>query len=175
KTYRESLQNNQEIIRQSLELATIHCDVPLEFDVETYKFRTPDRPAAYKLFRELEFNALTQEFADSASLFDLHGEDGASVIDQDYSVVKDREGLDTLVRKLFETEKWSFAVDADDGEHKSCFYSSEPHGIAIATEPGKAFYVDLKNFAGGKDQYLRPLQDIFTNEFMEKSVHDYKT
>src|SRR5690606_2561156 len=55
------------------------------------------------------------------------------------------------------------------------FYSTEPHGIAIATEPGKGFYVDLKNFAGGKEQYLRPLQDIFTNEFMEKSVHDYKT
>src|SRR5690606_17991835 len=113
KTYRESLQNNQEIIRQSLELATIHCDVPLEFDIESYKFRTPDRPAAYKLFRELEFNALTQEFADSASLFDLHGEEGASVIKQDYSIVSDREGLDALVRKLFETEKWSFAVDAE--------------------------------------------------------------
>ena len=32
KTYRESLQNNQDIIRQSLELATIHCEVPVKLD-----------------------------------------------------------------------------------------------------------------------------------------------
>jgi len=33
KTYRESLQNNQELIRQSLELATIHCEVPVTLDL----------------------------------------------------------------------------------------------------------------------------------------------
>ena len=34
KTYRESLQNNQELIRQSLELATIHCEVPVTLDLD---------------------------------------------------------------------------------------------------------------------------------------------
>jgi DNA polymerase I len=67
KTYRESLLNNQEIIRQSLELATVHCEVPIELDLEALKFREPDpATAAYELFRELEFNSLTREFADSA-------------------------------------------------------------------------------------------------------------
>jgi len=175
KTYRESLQNNQDIIRQSLDLATIHCEVPVEFEPEKLKYQTPDRAAAYQLFRELEFNVLTQEFADSASLFDLHGESGASVIEQNYEIVNNRESLDKLIRVLFETEKWSFAVDAKETERKSCFYSSEPYGIAIATEPGKAYYIDIKNFDGGKEQFQKPLQDIFSNEFLEKSVHDYKT
>src|SRR5690606_15396071 len=55
KTYRESLQNNQDIIRQSIELATVHCEVPVELDLDKFKFRQPDRTAAYTLFRELEF------------------------------------------------------------------------------------------------------------------------
>ncbi|HEY6331309.1 MAG TPA: 5'-3' exonuclease H3TH domain-containing protein, partial [Blastocatellia bacterium] len=36
KTYRESLKNNAGLIRQSKELATIKCDVPLDFDLETF-------------------------------------------------------------------------------------------------------------------------------------------
>src|SRR5262249_14233225 len=35
RTYRESLQNNQDVIRLSKELATIHCDVPVECDFAT--------------------------------------------------------------------------------------------------------------------------------------------
>ena len=70
KTYRESLQNNQEIIRQSLDLATIHCDAPIDLDLDLIKSREPDRRAAYELFREHEFNSLIREFSDSATLFE---------------------------------------------------------------------------------------------------------
>ena len=62
KTYRESLQNNQDLIRQSIELATVHLEVPLEFDLNALKARDPDRQKAYKLFQEMEFNTLTKEF-----------------------------------------------------------------------------------------------------------------
>src|SRR5829696_6374576 len=70
KTYRESLQNNQAIIRQSVELATVHCAVPVELDLDAVKHREPNRQLAYQLFRELEFTSLTREFADSTPLFD---------------------------------------------------------------------------------------------------------
>ena len=71
KTYRESLKNNVEIIRQSVELATVHTDAPIELDLEQLKFKSPNRAAAYQLFRELEFQALTREFADAASANDV--------------------------------------------------------------------------------------------------------
>ena len=70
KTYRESLQNNQDLIRQSVELATVHTEVPVELDLDALKHNAPNRPLAYALFRELEFTSLTREFADSAPLFD---------------------------------------------------------------------------------------------------------
>src|SRR5919198_1615495 len=67
KTYRESLRDNRALILQSKELATIKTDVNITFDLERLRCKAPDRAAAYKLFRELEFQNLTREFADAAS------------------------------------------------------------------------------------------------------------
>lgn len=173
KTYRESLQNNQDIIRQSIELATVHCEVPVELDLDKFKFRQPDRTAAYTLFRELEFTALTREFADSAPLFDVHGE-SETAVELNYSVIKTREELDMLVRKLFETEHWSFEADIPENERQSCFYVEKPRGIAIATKAGTSFYVDIKNFEGGSENAVGPLRDILTNGFFDTSAHDFK-
>src|SRR5947209_20359309 len=67
KTYRESLRDNRDLILQSKELATIKTDVNITFDLERLRCKAPDRAAAYKLFRELEFQNLTREFADAAT------------------------------------------------------------------------------------------------------------
>src|SRR5882757_5699893 len=45
KTYRESLHNNAELIRQSRELARIKTDLDVELDLEQLKARPPDRAA----------------------------------------------------------------------------------------------------------------------------------
>src|SRR5215207_5142797 len=42
KTYREALLNHQDIIRQSIDLATVHCAVPIELDLDALTHRTPD-------------------------------------------------------------------------------------------------------------------------------------
>src|SRR5688572_14459792 len=104
KTYRESLLNNQEIIKQSLEIATVHCEVPIELDLDQLRFREPNRTEAYKLFRELEFNTLTKEFADSAPLFDSLPDDGRVHVTQQYSLIRTRVELDKLIRILWEKE-----------------------------------------------------------------------
>src|SRR5918998_1712609 len=70
KTYRESLRDNAEAILQSKELATIRTDVNVKLDLERLRAKPPDRAAAYALFRELEFQTLTREFADAASQVD---------------------------------------------------------------------------------------------------------
>src|SRR6476661_5270328 len=67
KTYRESLRDNADLIRQSRELARIRLDLEVDLDLDQIKARAPDRTAAYELFKELEFSALTREFADAAS------------------------------------------------------------------------------------------------------------
>src|SRR5215207_9292240 len=55
KTYRESLRDNADLIRQSRELARIRCDLDMPLKLDEIRTRPPDRAAAYKLFHELEF------------------------------------------------------------------------------------------------------------------------
>jgi DNA polymerase I len=174
KTYRNSLKENQADIRQSFELATVHTEVPVELDLDQLTYREPDRAKAYQLFRELEFNTLTREFADSAPLF-AGLEDSADAGDRHYKLINTRAELDKLIRKLWEFEHWSFIVDdSNSDETCSSYYKKEPLGVAIATGAGVSHYIDIENFAEGKDEAINPLRDILTNGFLDKCTHDLK-
>lgn len=181
KTYRESLQNNQDIIRQSLELATIHTDAPVELELDKLKLQEPDRSKAYALFRELEFMALTKEFGDSApSLFDAllpEADDGdrPAKVEQTYSIVTNRTDLDKLIRKVWEREWFAFELDdSNEGKWHSAFDKQPPLGVAISHTPGVASFIDLENFADGRAWAIRVLKDLFENPYISKSTHDYK-
>jgi DNA polymerase I len=63
KTYRESLQNNRGAVLLSKELVTIHCEVPIDLDLEGMRTQPPDAPACRTLFTELEFTSLLRELA----------------------------------------------------------------------------------------------------------------
>lgn len=58
KTYRESLQQNRDLILLSKKLATIAVDAPVTLDLENLQFVPPDLEALADLYRELEFNSL---------------------------------------------------------------------------------------------------------------------
>jgi DNA polymerase-1 len=62
KTYRESLQQNREMILLSKELVTIDCNVAIPFEPELMLAQEPDVQAARELFGELEFTILQKEF-----------------------------------------------------------------------------------------------------------------
>ena len=172
KTYRESLKNNADLIRQSRELATIRTDVNIELDLEKLRCRPPDRAAAYQLFRELEFQTLTREFSDAAT-----GVEGAAAPLR-YRIIRKRAELDTLVRGLWEAEHWGFAV-ADStppggGQQASARDAGPPAGVAISTAAGASAYVDLENFEEGAEAAVGPLRDVLANGLLSKSVHDLK-
>ncbi|MDT5123972.1 MAG: polymerase [Acidobacteriota bacterium] len=172
KTYRESLRDNADLIRQSLDLATIRTDVNIELDLEKLRSRPPDRAAAYQLFRELEFQTLTREFADAASSVE------GAVTPRRYRIIRKRAELDSLVRGLWETDHWGFAI-ADSspvggGQQGSARDTVSATGIAISTAPGVSAYIDLQNFDDGIDAAIAPLRDVLSNGLLSKSVHDLK-
>ncbi|MDQ3818545.1 MAG: DNA polymerase I [Acidobacteriota bacterium] len=179
KTYRESLRDNVDLIRQSRDLATIRTDVNIELDLDKLRCRPPDRAAAYQLFRELEFQALTREFADAASSVE------GAVTPHRYRIIRKRAELDGLVSKLWDAEHWGFAI-ADFGMRnahsenpspnpQSAIHNPQlPAGVAIATAPGVAAYVDLEKFEDGFEAAVAPLRDVLSNGLLSKSVHDLK-
>src|SRR5581483_1459857 len=54
KTYRESLQNNVERIRMSKRLATIDCQVPIEFSLDAVRAQDVDPAQLKSVYKELE-------------------------------------------------------------------------------------------------------------------------
>src|SRR5438045_9742720 len=95
KRYRESLRDNAELIRKTSELADIKIDVSIDLDLEALQSKPPDRAAAYELFKELEFTNLTTEFADAAKAT-------VSSVARNYSIVRTRRELDSLIEKLWQ-------------------------------------------------------------------------
>lgn len=173
KTYRESLRNNADLIRQSRELATIRKDVGIELDLDKLRSRPPDRAAAYKLFRELEFQSLTREFADAATA-DSSPQSGP----RRYRIIRTRGELDSLVRALWDTDHWGFSV-ADSspvgaGQQGGARDRDRPTGVAISTAAGASAYVDIEGFEDGPEAALGPLRDVLSNGLLNKSVHDLK-
>jgi DNA polymerase-1 len=173
KTYRESLRNNADLIRQSRELARIRIDLDVPLELDKIKTRPPDRAAAYELFHELEFTLLQKEYADAAV-----ARPATITTERNYRVIQSKSDLNNLVRTLFDAEHVGIALadatGAGTGEQE-CFTELEmTRGIAFSTDAGVSAYVDLEKFEGGADQALEQLREVLTNGLVEKSVHDLK-
>src|SRR5258708_4128434 len=161
KTYRESLRDNADLIRQSRELARIKCDLDVELDLENLKARPPDRAAAYELFHELEFSALTREFVDGAQATIAPAADS-----RDYRLIRKASELQTLLDALWKAEQIGIAI-AEPGEEEDaqrCLLPPEgAFGIAISVGAGKSAYIDLEKFAEGREAVIAPLREVLAN------------
>lgn len=89
KSYRDSLQQNEAQIQQSLELVTIHDDLPMELRLGEMEISQPDRQAARELFVELEFMNLLEEL--------IPPQEAASV---DYQRLENRKEVQTLAEQI---------------------------------------------------------------------------
>src|ERR1700733_8748822 len=84
RTYRESLQNNREQIMLSKRLATIHCDVPIDWTLESVAVQEPDMIALRELYKTLEFSSLLRDLAPAEK----------PAVDLDYAQLEDEASLD---------------------------------------------------------------------------------
>ncbi len=169
KTYRESLHNNPDLIRQSRELARIRLDLDVDLDLDQIKARPPDRTAAYELFKELEFSALTREFADAATAV-------AAVDDQlNYKIIHSRTELDNLIKSLWDAEGVGVAVadstplgDKPEKTEESSQSDEQTiaqqcsidyqaaEGIAFSTAAGVAALIDFNKFSEKTTRFWPP-------------------
>jgi DNA polymerase-1 len=170
KRYRESLRDNAELIRKSRELAEIKTDIDIELNLDELQVRPPDRLAAYELFRELEFTNLSNEFADAAR--------PVATTERHYSTVANRRELDALIEKLWRAETVGIALSNSSppgaGQQQSPRDAHAARGIAFSAKAGESAFIDLENFAEGRESALTALHDLLANGLVEKQVHDLK-
>src|SRR5580704_8520232 len=66
KKYREALSAHAAEALSSRELVRIQTNVPVDFDISSFRYRGPSREACFELFSELGFRSLVMEYAPTA-------------------------------------------------------------------------------------------------------------
>ena len=183
KTYRESLENNRDTVLLSKELVTIHCEVPVELELENMRTQAPDISACRALFNELEFTTMLKELApeEEAAPLSIIVDPSAEEVShfaglarsQGFAVAFDTTLLEVAAEQVGETE--SEAIEEEEPQLKIMslgLFDAPPQDeaappklkIAVSTEPGKALvFLDPE-----------PLRDLLASEQTAKWVHDLK-
>jgi len=116
RTYRESLQNHREQILLSKRLATIHCDVPIDWSLESIAVQPPDVAALRELYKTLEFSSLLRELAPA----------DAAAADRDYASLEDEASLEAWLA----ANKGDIAVAVGDVMEQAVFGLAAKPGVA---------------------------------------------
>jgi len=186
KTYRESLQNNRDMVLLSKQLVTINCNVAVDFEPEKMQALEPDPSAARALFTELEFNTLVKDFlAESVELGETDYREATSA-DQIAAFIKEVRktpgsflaialessgGLDTEVADIEAQNE----TDAEPQQQLSLSTAdvdpSAPKNLrlAISAKQGSARSVALDD-----SPTARALKKLLTDPAIPKAVYDSK-
>jgi DNA polymerase I len=146
KRAREALLASADDILLSKRLVTIQDELPVELDLEALRVRDPDRARLRDVFLELEFHTLVREFADAEP------EQAATVPELHVEVVADPGALAEVVAAVHSAGRVALWVEGSDASA----LRGEIVGIALCTEPGRAWYVPLRHRAAG----MLPLDDL---------------
>jgi DNA polymerase-1 len=177
KTYRESLLNNRDNVLLSKKLVTIDQNVPVELDINAMKAGSPDVEALRALFTELEFTSLLRELLPVVEVSEVR-----------YAEAKSASDVETVLKSLPKGGVLAIALEAEgsttaDDEEEAAepqpemlplldvvLADEKPRTMAISAVPGVALTVSSQT----KDAWTR-LVKILEDEFVLKSVHDYKS
>ncbi|MBL8151137.1 MAG: DNA polymerase I, partial [Blastocatellia bacterium] len=176
KTYRESLRDHAEQIRLSRKLVTIETALPIDIEFETLRLQPINYSAAQELFSELEFNTVTRDLSKFTTIREPDNTPNKKANNNKVEKVDVAEGLsyrkvaseeefNSIVRKLWADDSFSFAVVADS--------SQEIRKLSFSFAQGQAAEVDFDILS--PKLVLEKLSDVWSNGFLQKSVHDSKS
>jgi len=176
KSYRESLENNRDIVLFSKRMAAIDCNVPVDLNPEAMRAGAPDVEALRALFTELEFTSLLKELLPVVEVTEAHYTEAKSAAEVE-AVLKTVSGGNTLAVAI----EADAIVDSEDEEDEAdesqesmlplAAAPTEPvpaQVVAVSTGAGTALTISLNNPAGAR------LKSALQSEDVPKAVHDYK-
>lgn len=182
KTYRESLQNNRDMVLLSKQLVTIDCNVAVEFEPNRMLSQAPDGEAARALFTELEFNTLTREFiSESVELGETDYREAASASDVEAVLAEVRSVPATMLAIALEsagelvTESTEDEVAEEPDRQMMLSAAAEKVAepshlrLAISAKQGSALSVRLDDSAAGQAVKL-----ALADPAVPKAIHDSK-
>ena len=187
----ERLRENIDLLRLSHELATIKQDVKLDFKIPELTKAPDDQQALYDLFSQMEFKTWIKELENSGVTGTSDTTDtGAAEVQEgneeepvaetpesiEYNAILELSKLEQLADELRTRDRFSISLEAETGH----FLEQEIFGIAVAAEPGKAFYIPIAHDYDGcppqlpLDAVLAILKPLLENPALIKLGYDLK-
>jgi len=182
KAYRESLQNNRDMVLLSKELVTIKTDVAVDFEPAKMQAQVPDPEAARALFTELEFNTLTRDFlTEGAELGETDYREATSAAEVEAVVASVRKNPRSVLAIALESSgQSSGSTDDSEGEDEpdkqmslapAAEATSAPSQLrlAISAKQGTALSFSLDDSAAAS-----ALKQALADSKVPKAIHDSK-
>ncbi len=161
---KEAIRQNLENIKLSRQLVTVEKNLPLDFNLEAFAVAEPDRSEVIRLFQELEFTSLLQDFVKKIE------------VSKEYRAILDIQELKNLIQKIEKAGLVSIDTETDSPSP----VRARLIGISLAFEPGKAYYLPLgHDYLGAprqipKEEALKLLRPILTNPEVKKIGQNIK-
>jgi len=182
KTYRESLQNNRDIILFSKSMATIDTNVPVDLNVETMRAGQPDLDLLRQLFNELEFTSLLKDLLLDVQVTESHYSEAQSAADVESALNSIApEGALAVAVESEQTEPLPKSEEEaiDEVPHSGMLALTDDQSPAPAAEPA-ARHAAISGAAGSaiivkldSTSTAAKLRTILTDR-TPKAIHDYK-
>ncbi len=141
KKLRENLENCRDQAFLSRRLVTIDQSVPVKEDIDALRLGAPAGDELAKIFREMEFRGLWDQFASRKEM------------ESDYRLILSMEDLKTLVEQIRETGFVSVDTETTSTEPMR----ADLVGISFCCEKGRAFYLPLAHLYLGAPEQI-PLE-----------------
>lgn len=146
KSLAKKLADNEELAKLSYELATIKCDVPLDFTLDDLDIKSPDYEALAAYFQQFEFRTWFNELqkSDDTPI--------AAAPQQNYQKLINKNDFESLLKAIEKAE-----LVAIDTETTSLNYmNADLVGIAISLSPEQSYYIPLRHdYEGAPEQLPR--------------------
>jgi len=149
----------------SRRLVEIDTRVPVDFDIDSFRYKNPDNQRLSELFQELEFRQLQQSVSGHSDLSK-----------KEYKLISDMETLSAVISRLESADH--FALDTETTSEDPM--KAELVGISFSLKPHEAFYIPLAHYYEGvpeqpdRNEVLLKLKSVFENPAIKKIGQNIK-
>lgn len=177
----------------SRDLATIILDVPITFEEENLKLKSPDKKALKEIFDELEFRAfakrvftdlsletqktitqpdLFSNFDDFNTIEDEVVEDKKTIktTTHQYHLVNNKSDINKLIETLLQQNSICFDTETTGLDANN----AELVGISFSYKAGEAYYIPIPEVYSEAMEIVSLLKAVFENEKIEKIGQNMK-
>jgi DNA polymerase-1 len=176
----------------SKKLATIDCNVPIQFDATTFVIDPPNRALLAEIFKELEFRSLAQSILGQSENSSSNIGVQSSLFDAEKSEVK-LEDHAIATHTIDHTEHRYYLVDKDeeinvliDRLSKTSIFAFDSEttgldanlarlvGMSFSIEKGEGFYVPVPQSQEQAEKLVDRFRAVFEDETIEKIAQNFK-